>query len=147
MLPFHRYIGVRVKSKINILYTRCKLNIYWMVHVLWTKLLKGPRCVYLVVLKKVLPQKCVHQPLLYDWMGMNIVSIVNLIKVHQVFQSAIEYCHPVRLVKSHRDTRAPGIGQMSTKSKSWKLTVLFRTTPTQLEIIITWCYRKPCYKK
>ena len=26
-----------------------------------------------------------------------------------------------------------------------KPTVLFRTTPTQLEIIITWCYRKPCY--
>ena len=24
-----------------------------------------------------------------------------------------------------------------------KPTVLFRTTPTHLEIIITWCYRKP----
>ena len=26
-----------------------------------------------------------------------------------------------------------------------KPTVLFRTTPTHLEIIITWCYRKPVY--
>ena len=26
-----------------------------------------------------------------------------------------------------------------------KPTVIFRTTPTQLEIIISWCYSKPCY--
>ena len=26
-----------------------------------------------------------------------------------------------------------------------KSTILFRTTPTHLEIIITWCYRKPYY--
>ena len=49
----------------------------------------------------------------------------------------------VLMSKQHQSPAWSPEDDQSTPIKTLKPTVLFRTTPTHLEIIITWCYLKP----